>query len=206
MNRLPALRQRAAALRDTTSPAFHDNWRLLAEDSITALEYAETAYERGWQEAVSFGSTPPAPASPQALDVVRQSIAAEVKDRTALLDARLVTLREALKTMVRDAHEHSNQNGCLNGLLDPGETGDPICQGCRAYVKAFAALRSTPVAPTNDSPGEEGPAQPGAAATPGFHALLATPDHVLDGLTCWCRPYRDSVDSGIIIHRPEGKA
>lgn len=55
-------------------------------------------------------------------------------------------------------------------------------------------------------PGEEGPAQPGAAARHGFHALLASPDHILVGMTCWCRPYRDPEDPEVIIHRAEGKA
>ena len=26
-------------------------------------------------------------------------------------------------------------------------------------------------------------------------------DHVCDGLKCWCRPYRDTEDPEVIIHR-----
>ena len=80
-------------------------------------------------------------------------------------------------------------------------------------VRAFAVwvgLRSTPAAPQTQSPGEDGPAQPGAAATPGVHAVLApflvSPDHTLDGLTCWCRPYRDAEDPEVIIHQREARA
>ena len=78
-------------------------------------------------------------------------------------------------------------------------------QGFDDYRKASPAD-----APTNDSPGEDGPAQPGAAATPGIHAVLApflvSPDHILDGLTCWCRPYRDAEDPEVIIHQQEARA
>jgi hypothetical protein len=80
----------------------------------------------------------------EALDALRGRIAMEVRDRTALLDERSANLRKALAAMVRDSHEHSNQNGCPDGPLDEGENGDPTCQGCRAYVEAFAALEAVP--------------------------------------------------------------
>lgn len=38
------------------------------------------------------------------------------------------------------------------------------------------------------------------------HRLLGEPDHVPVGTACWCRPYRDTEDPDIIIHRPEAKA
>lgn len=31
------------------------------------------------------------------------------------------------------------------------------------------------------------------------------PDHILDGLTCWCRPYRDPSDPETIWHRREAR-
>lgn len=61
------------------------------------------------------------------------------------------------------------------------------------------------VAPTRDEIdsllGEEGRAQPGRAARHLFHPLLASPDHILTGLMCWCRPYRDPEEHEVIIHR-----
>lgn len=36
-----------------------------------------------------------------------------------------------------------------------------------------------------------------------------TREHITDGddpLACWCRPYRDSVEPEVIIHRKEGEA
>ena len=35
----------------------------------------------------------------------------------------------------------------------------------------------------------------------------ATREHnTEDGLNCWCRPYRDTIEPGVIIHRKEGRA
>ena len=45
---------------------------------------------------------------------------------------------------------------------------------------------------------------PNDAPTP--DPLSDAPDHILDGLTCWCRPYPDREDPEVIIHRMEVKA
>lgn len=42
-----------------------------------------------------------------------------------------------------------------------------------------------------------------AADSPARDPLRADPDHILVGLTCWCRPYPDHEDPEVIIHRLE---